>query len=87
MKEFAIKVRRAGIVGMGGGGFPAYMKLLSSADTVIANGVECEPLLESDYYLLMNYTREFIEGLELLAAEVGAGRIIVAVKKKREGLI
>jgi Na+-translocating ferredoxin:NAD+ oxidoreductase RnfC subunit len=87
MKEFAIKVRRAGIVGMGGGGFPAYMKLLSSADTVIANGVECEPLLESDYYLLMNYTREFVEGLRVLAAEVGAGRVIIAVKRKRKGLI
>lgn len=41
----ADKVKQAGVVGAGGGGFPAHAKLSAKADTVIANGAECEPLL------------------------------------------
>ncbi|MBM3890659.1 MAG: electron transport complex protein RnfC, partial [Verrucomicrobia bacterium] len=39
----ADKVRRAGVVGAGGGGFPTHVKVAAKADTVIANGAECEP--------------------------------------------
>ena len=42
------KVRQAGVVGAGGGGFPTHVKLAAKADTVIANGAECEPLLHKD---------------------------------------
>ena len=42
------QVKQAGVVGAGGGGFPAYVKLAGKADTVIANGAECEPLLYKD---------------------------------------
>ena len=37
------QVKQAGVVGAGGGGFPAHVKLAAKADTVIANGAECEP--------------------------------------------
>ena len=42
------QVRLAGVVGAGGGGFPAHVKLGSKAEIVIANGAECEPLLHKD---------------------------------------
>ncbi|MGD8626507.1 MAG: electron transport complex protein RnfC, partial [Anaerolineae bacterium] len=38
-------VRAAGVVGAGGAGFPTHVKLSARVDTVIANGVECDPLL------------------------------------------
>ena len=43
--NLAEKVRLAGLVGAGGGGFPTHIKLNAKAETVIANGAECEPLL------------------------------------------
>jgi len=42
------QVEQAGVVGAGGGGFPTHVKLAAKADTVIANGAECEPLLHKD---------------------------------------
>ena len=38
-------IREAGIIGAGGAGFPTYAKLAEGADTLLINGVECEPLL------------------------------------------
>ena len=45
-------IREAGIVGAGGAGFPTHVKAQAKADTVIANGTECEPLLFSDQSLM-----------------------------------
>ena len=42
------KIQHAGVVGMGGGGFPTHVKLKATVDTVVANGAECEPLLWAD---------------------------------------
>ena len=46
------QVRLAGVVGAGGGGFPTHVKLAAKADTVIANGAECEPLLHKDAVIM-----------------------------------
>jgi Na+-translocating ferredoxin:NAD+ oxidoreductase RnfC subunit len=50
----ADRVKQAGVVGAGGGGFPTHVKMASKADTVIANGAECEPLLHKDAGVLVN---------------------------------
>jgi Na+-translocating ferredoxin:NAD+ oxidoreductase RnfC subunit len=75
-------VREAGVVGAGGAGFPAHIKVSSSADTVIANGAECEPLLHKDLALMIREPEAVIDGLRLLMEGVGARRGIVGVKKK-----
>ena len=53
-------VRRAGVVGAGGGGFPTHVKLAAKADTVIANGAECEPLLHKDAVLMEQNAAELV---------------------------
>ena len=46
------KIKNAGVVGAGGAGFPTYVKLSSKVDTIIVNGVECEPLIHVDKQLI-----------------------------------
>ena len=57
------KVRIAGVVGAGGGGFPTHVKLATKADTVIANGAECEPLLHKDAVIMEECAQALVQGL------------------------
>ena len=75
-------VREAGVVGCGGAGFPAHIKASSRADTVIANGAECEPLLHKDLELLVREAPAVVRGVRLLMESTGATRGIIGVKKK-----
>lgn len=77
-------VKEAGLVGLGGSAFPTYIKL-ETKDTiniVIANGVECEPNLISDYSLMINHPEEVIQGLIYAIKASGAKGGIIAIKKK-----
>lgn len=75
-------VRLAGVVGAGGGGFPAHVKLGARADTVIANGAECEPLLHKDAAVMEHLSRDVVRGVELAMDAVGAATGVVAIKAK-----
>ena len=85
--EFAALLRRAGVVGAGGAGFPSYVKAASRAETVIVNAAECEPLLQKDQELLRHFAPDVVRGLELLVAATGASRGVVAIKEKHEELV
>lgn len=87
MNTLAEKVRRAGVVGCGGAGFPAYVKVNARAEYVIANGAECEPLLRVDQQLMIARARELIAGLEMVGEAVGAKKLIIGLKKKYTGAI
>lgn len=76
------QVRRAGVVGAGGGGFPTHVKLAARADTVIANGAECEPLLHKDAVVMERQARELVAGMQLAMDAVGASTGIVGLKAK-----
>jgi len=76
----------AGVVGMGGAGFPTHLKLRPRIQTVIINGAECEPLLNCDYHLLDNYARDVMEGACLTAESTGAREVVLAIKKKNRKL-
>lgn len=82
-------VREAGIVGMGGAGFPAHVKLSVdlAGGVVIANGVECEPLLEHNLRQLEENPGLVYRGLRHAMAATGAAAGIVAVKDKNAGAI
>jgi len=80
-------VEAAGVIGAGGAGFPAAVKLRAKADTVIANGAECEPLLYSDYHCMKEQIEEVIAGLRIVMESVGASCGIIAIKGKREELL
>ena len=76
------KIRKAGVVGAGGGGFPTHVKYAATVDTVLANGAECEPLMRTDQTEMARHPDLLVRGL-LLAMEItGAGRGIIALKAK-----
>lgn len=85
--SFIAAVRAAGIVGQGGAGFPAHVKYAASADTVIANGCECEPLLHTDQHAMAHNGAALMRAVRALADAVGAGRGVVALKKKHTELV
>ncbi len=80
-------IRDAGIVGAGGAGFPTHAKLANKVDTYIANGAECEPILETDKYLMITSAPEIVRGLETVMEHVDAEKGIIAVKKKNSDAI
>lgn len=70
-KEELLKIiQEAGIVGMGGAGFPTHVKLApppdKKIDAIIVNGAECEPYLTCDHRLMLENTKEIVEGLEII---------------------
>jgi len=78
------KIRRAGVVGCGGAGFPTHIKAASKAEVVLANGAECEPLLHKDLELMIREPESVVSGMQLLMKATGAQRGILGVKKKYE---
>ncbi|MDD5658158.1 MAG: SLBB domain-containing protein [Elusimicrobia bacterium] len=84
--SLAETIRRAGVVGAGGAGFPAYVKASARADTVIINAAECEPLLQKDREILAHFAPDVARGLRLLVEAVGAKRGVIAVKAKHADL-
>ena len=71
-----------GIVGAGGGGFPAAAKFRTRVSTVIANAAECEPLLHKDKELLLHHSEPFLHGLRLAMEMVGAHEGVIGIKEK-----
>ena len=80
----ADKVKQAGVVGAGGGGFPTHVKMASKADTVIANGAECEPLLHKDSVVMEKQAVELVRGMELAMEAVGAKAGVIGIKAKKK---
>jgi len=75
-------IRRAGVVGAGGAGFPTHVKYQARVDLVLANGASCEPLLAGDPHLLAAETDRVLTGLSLAMEAVDASRGLVCLKPK-----
>ena len=75
-------VKAAGVIGAGGAGFPTHVKLAARVDTVIANGAECDPLLQCDQRLMERHAVELVRGLQLAMEATGAARGILALKRE-----
>ena len=73
-------IRAAGVVGAGGAGFPAHVKLNGKAEYVIANGAECEPLLRVDQLLMQREAKRVVRGVALAMEATGAARGVIATK-------
>jgi Na+-translocating ferredoxin:NAD+ oxidoreductase RnfC subunit len=82
--NLAEKVRQAGVVGAGGGGFPTHVKLATKADTVIANGAECEPLLHKDAVVMERHAAGLVRGMQLAMDAVGARDGVIGIKAKKK---
>ena len=82
-------VREAGIVGMGGAGFPTSVKLKPPRpiDTILLNGCECEPLLTADHRVLLEYADDVIFGLKAMIKTVGAEKGIIVIEDNKPDAI
>lgn len=80
-------IRQAGIVGLGGAGFPTFIKLNPGpdkyVDTLIINGVECEPYITCDDLLMRSYAEEVIAGAEIIQFALQAKKTIIAVEDNK----
>ncbi len=85
--EIRAAVKRAGLVGLGGAGFPSHIKLNppkgKTIDTVIINAAECEPFLTSDHRMMLEHPEDVIYGTKLImrAFEIQRGYIGIEVNK------
>ena len=81
------RLEELGIVGAGGGGFPAAVKFRSEVSLVIANAAECEPLLHKDKELLHHHSEPFLRGLRMAMEMVGAPEGVIGIKEKYQEII
>ena len=82
-------IRYAGIVGMGGAGFPTGVKLDTDlhGGYVLVNAAECEPGLEHNIRQLEEQGEKTLRGIAICMEITGAGQAIIAVKRKHERAI
>ncbi len=73
-------MRKSGIVGAGGAGFPSYAKLAEGADLLLINGSECEPLLYTDYVILKREPETVISGICEVLSHTGISKALLCIK-------
>ncbi|KAA0554840.1 electron transport complex protein RnfC [Citrobacter sp. wls831] len=81
------RVRAAGVVGAGGAGFPAHVKLQAQVDTFLVNAAECEPMLKVDQQLMAVQAERLIRGVQYAMTATGARAGIIALKEKYQRAI
>jgi len=85
--EIVEAIQRAGIVGLGGAAFPTHVKLKAPEgkhlDTLIINGIECEPYLTTDHRVMLEQTADIFVGIRYLLRATGAGEAIIAVEANK----
>jgi Na+-translocating ferredoxin:NAD+ oxidoreductase RnfC subunit len=87
LRSSADRLGELGIVGAGGGGFPAAVKFSTRVSLVIANAAECEPLLHKDKELLLHCSEPFLRGLRMAMEIVGAREGVIGIKDKYHDII
>lgn len=75
-------VYRAGIIGEGGAGFPTHVKINAKAEYFIINAAECEPLLNTDKFLMKKYAKKLVKGVEIVGEHLEAKHMYIALKGK-----
>jgi electron transport complex protein RnfC len=85
--EIVAAIQDAGVVGLGGASFPTHVKLKipegKSVDTLIVNGVECEPYLTTDHRVMLEQSDDLFQGIRYLLKVTGAERVIVGVEANK----
>lgn len=90
-EEIIEKIKKAGLVGMGGATFPTYVKLMpppgTKAEYLIINGVECEPYLTSDHRMMLEKGREIVVGTQLLMKALKVDKAIIGIENNKPDAI
>ena len=80
-------VRNAGIVGMGGAGFPTRVKIEPNPrlpkEALIINGCECEPYITCDYRIMLEWTNQIIAGIKLARKASGCSKVFIGIEDNK----
>ena len=80
-------IREKGIVGIGGASFPTHIKLDPPADakidTLLLNGAECEPYLNSDNRLMIENPEKIVNGIKIIKKILGVNRAIIGIEENK----
>lgn len=81
------RIRLSGIVGLGGAVFPTFIKMLRDQrhpiETVILNGIECEPFLTCDHRVMLEHADSVLRGLNVIMHAVAAKRGVIAIEDNK----
>ena len=90
-EQIVEKIKKAGIVGMGGATFPCHVKLTppkgTKAECVIINGVECEPYLTADHRLMLEKADEILVGVSLIMKAVNVNKGYIGIENNKPDAI
>ncbi len=81
-EELVEIMKNAGLTGLGGAGFPSYIKYQTKENihTVIINAVECEPYLTCDYQFIIRFAKKLIKGATYMKRAAEASKVVIAYK-------
>ena len=90
-EQIITAIQAAGIVGLGGAAFPTHAKITAPAeqqahnhiDTLIINGIECEPFLTTDHRVMLEQSDDIVLGIRYLLKACGAQHAIIAVEANK----
>ncbi len=87
IEELIEMIKKAGIAGMGGATFPSHIKLSppkdKKIDSLVINGVECEPYLTCDHRLMLQFGQEIIQGAKLIQKILGTKEIHIGIESNK----
>ncbi len=90
-EELLARIKDAGVVGIGGAGFPTHVKLApppeAKVDTLVLNGAECEPYLTTDHRAMLEHPQEIIEGAKIMLAILGISECRVGIEENKADAI
>lgn len=81
------KVHGAGVIGVGGAGFPTHVKLNpppnNPVDTLVLNGAECEPYITADYRQMLEASNEIVEGAKIILKILGINKCVIGIENNK----
>ncbi|WP_300409956.1 electron transport complex subunit RsxC [Lagierella sp.] len=90
-EEIVRRVKEAGIVGLGGAGFPTHVKISTKPedkiDFVLVNGAECEPYLTSDQKTMEKFPEKVVNGLRIVMRAMGAKKGFIGIESNKPDAI
>ncbi|NTV13471.1 MAG: electron transport complex subunit RsxC [Desulfobulbaceae bacterium] len=90
-EELLAKVSSAGVIGIGGAGFPSHVKLSpppnNPIDTLILNGAECEPYITADHRQMLERSEEIVEGAQVILKILGISNCQIGIENNKPDAI
>jgi electron transport complex protein RnfC len=90
-RELLARVKDAGIIGIGGAGFPTHVKLspppTTPVDTLVLNGAECEPYITADHRQMLEHSGEIVEGAQIILKILGITKCFIGIESNKQDAI